>query len=241
MDLGDRMKLYEKVSQINLTRRMPCIIRIDGKAFHTFTSGMNKPWDIRLVNLFLESIIFLCENIQGLKIAYWQSDEVSLLLTDYEKITTDAWFDKNVQKMVSVSASLITAKFNRLLFRDLFFTEERYCIPVMFDSRVFTLPKEEVCNYFIWRQQDAERNSIQGLAQANFPHKQLLNLSCDKLQDKLFLEKGISWNNCATWQKRGACVVKEYYEKDGATRSKWIVDWEIPIFTKDREYIERYI
>lgn len=238
MDLGDRMKLYEKVSQIDLTKRMPCIIRIDGKAFHTLTRGMDKPWDMRLVDCMLDSTKHLCENVQGVKLAYWQSDEVSLLLTDYEQLTTSAWFDKNVQKMVSVSASIMTAYFNDG-YTNTFY--DRHVTKVFFDSRVFILPKEEVCNYFIWRQQDAERNSIQGLAQANFPHKQLLNLSCDKLQDKLFLEKGISWNNCATWQKRGACVVKEYYEKDGATRSKWIVDWEIPIFTKDREYIERYI
>lgn len=241
MDLGDRMKLYEKASQINLTRRMPCIIRIDGKAFHTFTKGMIKPWDERLVDLLMKSIIYLCENIQGVKIAYWQSDEVSLLLTDYEKITTDAWFGKNVQKMVSVSASLITAKFNRLLDMDSSFAEEKRHVPVMFDSRVFVLPKEEVCNYFIWRQQDAERNSIQGLAQANFSHKQLLNLSCEKLQNKLFLEKNINWNDCLTWQKHGACVVKEYYSKDDVTRSRWVTDWEMPILTEDREYIEKYL
>lgn len=240
MDLNDRMKLYEKVSQVNLTRRMPCIIRIDGKAFHTFTKGMNKPWDKRLVDLLLDSVIYLCGNIQGAKLAYWQSDEVSLLLTDYEKITSEAWFDKNVQKMVSVSASMMTAMFNKNLCN--YFLEPRYCkVPVMFDSRVFVLPKEEVCNYFVWRQQDAERNSVQGLAQANFSHKQLLNLSCDKLQDKLFLEKNINWNDCEVWQKRGVCVVKEYYDKDGTTRSRWVVDWNTLVFTKDREYIEQYV
>ena len=235
-DLGDRMKGYENVSRNYLTRRMPFIIRVDGKSFHTFTRSLVKPWDNDLVQSMLYASIGLCEELAGVKLAYWQSDEVSFLVTDYDDINTQAWFDKNIQKIVSVSASIMTAHFNKL------FQEKIKGFPLaFFDSRVFILPKEEVCNYFIWRQQDATRNSIQGLAQSNFSQKQLHGLKTNQLQDKLMLEKNINWNDCLTWQKRGACVVKENFMFNETERSRWIVDWEIPIFTQDRNYIERYL
>jgi len=237
-DLGDRMKGYENVSRFYLTKRMPAIIRIDGKSFHTYTKNLSKPWNQDFVSTMLETTKYLCENISGSKIAYWQSNEISILITDYDDINTQAWFDKNIQKIVSVSASIATASFNRLM-------EKYFCtIPSLafFDSRVFVLPKEDVCNYFVWRQQDATRNSVQGLAQSNFSHKQLHSLNISQLQDKLMIEKNINWNDCLTWQKRGACAVKEnYFLEGGVERSKWIIDWEIPIFTQDRNYIERFV
>lgn len=234
MDLGDRMKGYENVSRLYLTRRVPYIIRLDGKSFHTYTQRLEKPWDERLVIAMLETTKYLCENIEGVKLGYWQSDEISLLLTDYENINTQAWFDKNVQKIVSVSASIATAYFNKCM--------DLLRLPLaFFDSRVFILPKEEVCNYYAWRQKDCTSNSIQGLAQANYSHKQLHRLNNSQLQDKLKLEKNINWKDCLTWQKRGACVVKEKYIKEETERSRWVIDWEIPIFTQDRNYIEKLI
>ncbi len=197
----------------------------------------------------------LCENIQGCKLAYTQSDEISLLMTDYDSLTTDAWFDKNVQKIVSVSASMITLFFNNNFSNMI----ERYSSKIdsldssdeckdnarsylskykkkiysaTFDSRVFVLPKEEVCNYFIWRQNDATVNAIQMVAQANFTHKELQNLSCNKLQDKLFLEKNINFNDFKTYQKRGTCIIK---------KEEWDSDLDIPVFSKDRSYIEKYV
>lgn len=111
----------------------------------------------------------------------------------------------------------------------------------MFDARAFTLPKEEVCNYFIWRQQDASRNSVQMVAQSLFSHKQLHGKNTGELQDMMFTEHGVNWNDYPTHQKRGACIVKEYYEKEGATRSRWVPDLEIPIFTQDRDYIDKCV
>ena len=114
----------------------------------------------------------------------------------------------------------------------------------MFDSRVFNIPKEEVCNYFVWRQQDATRNSIEAVGQANFSHKELNCKSCDKIQDMLFTEKNINWNDFPAYQKRGACINKETYELDNDThaiRSRWVVDKNIPVFTQDREYIEKFV
>jgi tRNA(His) 5'-end guanylyltransferase len=192
-------------------------------------------------------------------VGYTQSDEISLLLTDYETITTSAWFDKNIQKMVSISASMATLAFN-LAFsniitdgvenKDWAFDPEmlnmyklysKKQFTALFDSRVFIIPKEEVNNYFIWRQQDATRNAIQMVGQANFSHKQLQNKNCNQIQEMLFQEKGINFNDLPVYQKRGACIIKESYDKEGTQRTRWIADKDIPIFTQDRNYIEKYI
>ena len=262
--LGDRMKRYEGVTRNYLKRRMPVVIRIDGKAFHTFTRGFQKPFDMLLMKTMWETCKYLCANIQGCKIAYTQSDEISLLLTDYETLTTDAWFENNIQKMVSVSASMATLAFNKVfsqqvesLLNENVRTPEDYelnkkyydiiqkCIyTALFDSRVFNIPKEEVCNYFIWRQQDASRNSVQMVGRASFSDKQLYNKNCDMIQEMLFSEKGINWNDIPTYQKRGACIYKETYTLDNGTnaiRTRWITDEDIPIFTQDRDYIEKYL
>ena len=168
--LGDRMKNnYENITRYYLTRRMPVIIRIDGRAFHTFTRGFKKPFDDILVSTMQDTMKYLCENIQGCVLGYTQSDEISLVLTDYAELTTDAWFGNNLQKMCSISASMATLAFNKAFTRNIskqskrFYTEyleekdasyiETLEIAMnkgaMFDSRVFTIPKEEVCNALI--------------------------------------------------------------------------------------------
>lgn len=270
--LGDRMKNnYENISRYYLTRRMPIIIRIDGKSFHTFTKGFKKPFDDILVKTMQDTMKYLCENIQGCVLGYTQSDEISLVLVDYAELTTDAWFGNNLQKMCSVSASMATLAFNKAFTRNIskqskrFYTEyleekdasyiETLEIAMnkgaMFDSRVFTIPKEEVCNYMLWRQQDATRNSILSVGQANFSHKDLHGKSCNNIQDMLMTQKGINWNDYATTLKRGSCCIKvddglAQYDEAGnicgyTQRSQWIIDNEIPIFSQDRNYIERLI
>jgi len=241
--LGDRMKCYENVNRIHLTKRMPAIIRIDGRAFHTFTHKFERPFDLVFMQTMWETTKYLCKNIEGCKVAYTQSDEISLLLTDYENLTTQSWFDKNVQKMVSVSASLATAAFNWWLPN---FSEgkepytNKYNIAT-FDSRVFIIPKEEVCNYFIWRQQDATRNAIQSVGQSNFSPKQMHGKNTSQIQDMLFLEKQINFNDISTDKKRGICFTKQEFDHNGTTRTDWFIDKDIPIFTEDRNYIEKFI
>ena len=270
--LGDRMKNnYENISRYYLTRRMPVIVRLDGKAFHTFTRGFKKPFDYILVKTMQDTMKYLCENIQGCVLGYTQSDEISLVLTDYAELTTDAWFGNNLQKMCSVSASMATLAFNKAFTRNISkqskrlyteYLEEKDASYIetleiamnkgaMFDSRVFTIPKEEVCNYMLWRQQDATRNSIQSVGQANFSQKELHGQSCNNIQDMLMTQKGINWNDYATTLKRGSCCIKidngiaKYDEvgniSDYIQRSKWIIDDEIPIFTKNRNYVEKLI
>ena len=227
--LGNRMKNnYESRTKQFLTRRTNTIIRLDGKAFHTYTKNLDKPFDEGLIEDMQETTKYLCENIQGCKAGYTQSDEISLLLTDYDNLQTDAWFDGNVQKIVSISAAMATAKFNDLRikrFASDFYRTLETCktfvdefihnsfdskLPV-FDSRVFQIPEsEEVVNYFIWRQQDAERNSIQMLAQSLYSHKELHKKNTSVLQDMCF-EKGSNWNDLHFSKKRGSLILKNTY------------------------------
>lgn len=227
LDLGNRMKIYEAVSRNYLIRRMPVIIRIDGKAFHTFCRGLKKPYDLRLVDAMINTAYDLCSSIQGCKFAYTQSDEISLLLIDYDTLQTDAWFSDNVQKMVSIAASMTTCIFNKKF-------EHAKGQQAMFDARAFNLAKEEVCNYFIWRQGDCVRNSISSLAQSEFSHKRLQGLNCSQMQELLWQEKNINWNGCPTWQKRGFAV----HKKDDGT---WLINQEIPTFSADRDFIEKHV
>ena len=258
--LGDRMKGYEYVTRNYLTRKLPVIIRIDGKAFHSFTRGLKKPFDEIFVKSMQDTMKYLCENVQGCVLGYTQSDEITLVLVDYQNRDASAWFDNNIQKMISVSASMATLAFNNAFWdnmaeylnanqiNDMNFIEMMYkkLWSAMFDSRVFTLPKEEVANCLIWRQQDATRNSIQSVGQANFSHKELHGKNCSDIQDMLMLEKCINWNDYPTHLKRGSCCIKRPFKvnegtEQEAVRNKWVIDTEIPIFTQDKDYINKLI
>lgn len=267
-NLGTRMKeFYEQVPKFKLYRRTPVAIRLDGKAFHTFTRGFQKPFDEVLIESMQKTMKYLCENIQGCVLGYTQSDEITLILVDYQTFDTSAWFDYEIQKICSISASMATMAFNK------FFAEEvdiynsnpnnsgrqaNWYIAAklkgaMFDARCFNIPKEEVANLIYWRQLDATRNSIQMVGQANFSHKELQGCSCNKIQDMLMTEKGINWNDFPTYQKRGSCCVrrgkltnKVNKNPDGSfsliKQSEWVIDKDIPIFKgEDRKYIEDLI
>ena len=253
--LGDRMKSnYEEVYKYKLTRRTPVIIRLDGKAFHTFTRGFQKPFDEILIKSMQDTMKYLCQNIQGCVLGYTQSDEITLVLIDYKKLNSEAWFDYEVQKLSSISASMATLAFNKFFeynvekfkeeMKDLAIKiDQKYlntlekCIEkgAMFDSRCFNIPREEVTNCVLWRQQDATRNSIQMLAQHFFSQKVIDNRSNNELQDMLFTQKGINWNDLPTYLKRGSCCIKN---EEGS----WKIDLNIPKFVNEgRNYIEDLI
>lgn len=236
------MKEYERVSQNTLIRRTPVIIRVDGKAFHTFTKQFKStltddPFSVILHTLMTRTSASMMAHTQNAVFAYTQSDEISILLKDWTQLNTDQWFAGNVQKMVSISAAMATGYFN--------FHLTSYFIPTwvgavpLFDSRVFNLPKEEVTNYFLWRQQDATRNSINMLGQHHFSHKELHGKSTSDVQDMLMLQKGVNWNDLNTWKKRGSGVVRN--PNQFSSVSPVVIDEEIPIFTQDRDYIERLL
>ena len=273
-ELGKRMKeFYEQVPKTRLVHRTPVAIRIDGKAFHTFTRGFEKPFDEVLGKAMRETMKYLCENIQGCVLGYTQSDEITLILIDYKKLTSSAWFDYEVQKMCSIAASMATMAFNRAFKEEvnIWFGEQTVPIPektaqlynlymekiekgAMFDARVFNIPKEEVANLIYWRQLDATRNSIQMVGQANFSHSELQNKSCNVIQEMLFQERDINWNDFPTHLKRGSCCIKnntnitfarsygEEVETGSIQRPHWEIDLEIPIFKEEgRQYINKRI
>ena len=251
--LGDRMKGYENAYRISLPRRMPIIVRIDGRAFHTFTKGFQKPYDSVLSQAMWETAQELCRQISGAKLAYVQSDEISVLITNDDTLDTQPWFNNILQKIVSLSSSIATISFN-MAFRksfQLWAKDEMelsdlklfdtYCgrmNQATFDARAFVIPNEEVCNYFIWRQQDAIRNSIQMAVQAVYSHKELMYKNQSDMQDML-MKKGINWNHYQAWQKRGICITKQIDPE--TNRSSWQPDKNTPIFTQNRLYINHLL
>ena len=249
---------YESRSQTHLTRLIPVIMRIDGKAFHTYTKGLNKPFDGGLMDDMNSTAIHLCQNIQGAKCAYVQSDEISILITDYDTLQTDAWFDYNVQKICSISASLATGVFNYLRIKRLFgstigtfvkdpiYTKEYVVsmpfetfdnfILASFDSRTFNIPKEEVANYFLARQKDAVKNSIASVAQSLYSSKELHGKNGNQQQELIF-QKGINWNDFSVSEKRGRFIVKNTYWNGELVTSKEVLDkygdYNIEQYTKN--------
>lgn len=259
-ELGTRMKeFYEQVPKTKLMRRTPVAIRVDGKAFHTFTRGFERPFDMIMVHAMQSTMKYMCEHIQGCVLGYTQSDEITFILIDYKNLNSDAWFGYEVQKVCSIAAAMATMAFNVYFGfevsdtfnpNDIFKThyvkvsdfEEGGCNTLkrgMFDARCFNIPREEVTNLLYWRQLDATRNSIQSVGQYYFSQKELHRKSCNDIQDMLLTQKNINWNDYDTDLKRGSCCVKAVDENG---RSKWIVDTEIPIFRGEgREYVERLI
>lgn len=241
--LGDRMKTYEGVERRYLTRREPLIIRIDGVHFHSFTKGFERPFDEAFLNCMRNTMLDLCKNIQGAQLGYTQSDEISLLLLDDDTIETEPWFKKNIQKIVSVSAAMATFFFNKEFdFACISSQASRGMMEAyinnrmaIFDARAFILPREEVMNYFVWRQQDCTRNSIQSVGQTYFSHNQLFGKSCNDIQNMLLTEHNINWNDYEVALKRGVCARKV---KKNLLHKTWELDTNIPIFNQQPDYVE---
>lgn len=245
--LGDRMKLYEQASRSVLPGRCPVIIRVDGKAFHTYTKNLGRPVDHRLVEVMNDTAIALCKGIQGAQLAYVQSDEISVLVHGYKTFESSPWFDNQIQKMVSVSAGLASATFTALSPRiwapagELAYSPENIR-PAVFDSRAFVVPEADVNNYFLWRQKDAVRNSIQTLARFLYSHKECDNKNNLELQE-MCQKRSRPWSEEPTAFRRGRCILKETYlhAETQVERSRWTVDNEIPIFSEDSSYVKRHL
>jgi len=242
--LGDRIKEnYENRCRYYLPRRCYMLLRLDGKAFHTWTRGLDYPFDVKFQELIDTSALLFCKEVQGTIFAYTQSDEISLLLIDFdpsgEKVGTDAWFDGNLQKICSVGASTFTSIFNE--HRSDFLIDRK---PAIFDCRAFTISDPiEVYNYFVWRQNDASRNSIQAAALSFYSHKECFKKGCNELQEMIW-QKGQNWNDYPVRFKRGGFIYydptltvgnalnKKTEEPIEFTRPKgWSIYKDVPIFT----------
>ena len=259
-DLANRMKEYEKRNQYYLQKRTPVAIRVDGRSFHTFTKGFKRPFDDILMKSMQETAKYMCENMGNAKFAYIQSDEITIILVDYDTLETDCWFNYRTDKLCSIAASMATMAFNKFFYENVRkFSFNHTEAPArnkllntyldaikkgaMFDARCFNIPKEEVTNLVYWRQLDASRNSIQMVGQANFSHKELQHKSCNDIQDMLMTQKGINWNDLPTYQKRGSCCVRNkiiiksddvietaQLRDTSKSENEWVIDTEIPIF-----------
>ena len=265
-DLAKRMKDYEMRDRYFLQKRIPVAIRVDMRAGHTFTRGFKRPFDDIFMKSMQETAKYMCENMGNAKLAYVQSDEITIILTDYDTLETDCWFNYRTDKLCSISASMATMAFNKFFERN----AENYiqnCATdyeidglygkgtpeyqlceiyqkavnkgAMFDARCFNIPKEEVTNYFYWRQLDAIRNSIQMVGQAHFPHNILQYKTCEDIKDMLYVKDEIVWELLPTYKQRGICCIKQDYIYENILRKQWVIDNNIPLFKEEgRDYIE---
>lgn len=270
--LSDRMKEYESNTQFKLVKKLPVIIRIDGRSFSKFTKGFEKPFDLDLSKIFQDVALALRKEIPGVKFIYSQSDEISLLLTDWDSNKQedggriDTWYDYRLQKIVSVVSSMATVKFNECIYnlieeykkiaqvewqKDDFGNVDMYVYKInllqrklfkaTFDTRAFNLPADEVINYFIYRQQDAIRNSVSSFARKYYTTKQLQGVNNTEKINKVKDEFGIDFNtDVSQLQKVGFAVVTNFKAKD-TDKDKFELDINIPMFKDDRQYIEKYL
>lgn len=260
--LGDRMKEYEQTPSLKLPKRLPIIIRIDGRAFHTVTRNFQKPFDKLFVQTMQQTALALCEQVSDCRFAYTESDEISLLVYPKNLISAEPFFDNKIQKICSITASIATMAFYKNFVKN--FNEwkdetkesdgdklaQAYQTVVdkgiNFDSRCFVLPLNEVVNYFIWRQQDATKNSIQMVARTLYSHKELQGKGFSQLNELLFA-KGVNFDQLPTVWKRGTGIFKvpTPIVVEGHTepliRNKWYIDNEMPIITDHREYITQHM
>lgn len=249
-DFDIRMKDYEHRTRYLLPKRTYTLCRIDGKGFSKYTKNCVKPFDYDLIEDMQETTKYILENVMGGVLGYHQSDEITLLLCDFQDIKSEAYFNNNLQKLDSVIASYATSKFNHLrnirAIKQSTATSFDDAISILeglrqaeFDCRVWTVSDPwEALNAFVWRQQDATKNAVSMAASAYISHKQLQKLNGKQKQEKLFTEHGINFNDYPVDAKRGAMVYKVENE-DG--RSKWFIDRDMPILTKDMAYIQSKI
>ena len=256
--LDTRMKtFYEETSKTKLVRRMPVAIRIDGRAFSTFTRRMNKPFDEILTTAMQKTTEYLCKNIQGCVFGYTQSDEITLILVDYENLNSSAWFDYEVQKLCSISASMATFMFNKVFFElackytdlnnydsdghwlgsdDYWKTlQKNIHNGAMFDARCFNIPKEEVTNLVYWRQKDARRNAVSMIGRTIYTPKELHGVTTEELIEMLG-KRGINvetdYKHCNLYGT--ACIKNE--------EGKWTLDYNMPMLLgEDRNYLDRFV
>jgi tRNA(His) guanylyltransferase len=243
--LGDRLKKnYEDAYRVHLPRRTNVIVRLDMKSGHSYTKYFKRPFDDYFMEAMDETAIALCEEVQNVKLCYQQSDELSLWLAPYETLETEPYFDNNLQKIVSVTAGIAAANFNKIRTLQCFEqAKELNCLQNdvddyknfnlgVFDSRAFIIPElAEVANYYQWRSNDCSRNSIQMVARSLYSHQECENKSCEELQEMTW-KRGNNWNDLPPRYKRGRIVIKEYSDKEvilkngdkiTCNRGEWVV------------------
>jgi tRNA(His) 5'-end guanylyltransferase len=240
-DFDKRMKRYEQVTDTYLMRRTPVICRLDGEHFRTYTKGMKKPFDDIFRKSMQDTMMALCKEIPGCVFGYTQSDEITLVLVDYQTLETEAWFDYRISKLIASTASKAARLFNKFFVdnttqmadEETFKRYAKKFHKADFDSRVFNVPMWDVVNNVLWRQKDAAKNSVATVAQSLYSQKELNGIKSKDLKVKMLTEKGVDWDSLAPEYKWGTACRRV----DG----KWSIDYEMPMLSDDRDYLEKLI
>lgn len=197
-NIGDRIKRYEAVSDYSFSPRHPLFIRVDGKAFHTFTRHCDKPFDQNLVDGMVFAGGWTALEMQGFKLGYVQSDECTFMLTDFDSHQTQGWFDYKLNKLVSLSAAMFSVAFN----------QHYGSADAVFDSRAFIVPRDDAPNVFVWRQRDWERNSVQMLTRSLYSHKECNEKKIPEMHEMLH-DKGVNWVDLSPQLRNGTFFTKD--------------------------------
>lgn len=247
--LGDRQKEYEKNSDYVLTRRLPIIIRVDGRSFSRLTRKLTKPYSVDIGNIMSETMMYCIMEMQGAVFGYQQHDEINFILRNDQSFDSDPWYQNRIQKITSVASSLATLSFNRGLSR----LDPPLDIigDAIFDARVFALPTiSEVVNYLVWRQQDCIRDAVSAAAQEELSLKFGKRTAMKLLQKRTVAEKkelllsqaNIDFDEIYSSSfKYGVAAYKVptiIPSKEGMTaRNKWTLNDTVPLFVEEKDFI----
>jgi len=246
--LGDRMKEYEAVYDVSMMRRVPVVVRLDGKGFSRLTKRLKleKPFDQRFLTVMADTMVAVASQVQGCVVGYTQSDEISIAIINHRTLDAEPYFGNRILKIASITASMATARFNRRLWRILPSNDKDDDGEAYFDSRPFTMPTAvEAMNALIWRQQDCVRNSILSAAYYEIgkvkgrktTQKMMYGLDTSQLQELLFQEVGINWSTHYSPElKRGTVTYRKMVEIETpngkAVRHKWVTE-AAPVFQSE--------
>lgn len=253
-NLEEKCLFYRDMTDYKLLPNSYVIIMLDGRGFSKgIKNKFEKPFDDNFIYMMNETAKYLCENIQGCKFAYVQSDEISLVLTDFDSPTTDSFFGNRISKLQSIIASMASGKFNQLM---LLYRLKNGIIkdngeieksPIyQFDCKCWNVPTfNDVFAWFLWRQNDCIKNSKQQTAQTYLPHKLLLGKTTDEQISILFKEKEIDWNELCNDKKYGRFLFKKKVlftnieTGENYQRSKWV--YESAFLLTDKNGKEKFI
>ena len=244
-NLEDKCQYYRSLTDYKLLPNSYVLVMLDGRSFSNLIKNkFEKPFDESFIDMMNQTAQYVCENVEGTKFAYVQSDEISLVLTDFDTPTTDSFFGYRLCKLTSLIASIATAKFNRLMIKyrlekgmginpgDVIDNSPLY----QFDCKVWNVPNlNDVYAWFLYRQIDCVRNSKQQAAQSYIPHKELMNLNTDKQINLLFEKENIDWNQYSADKKYGRFISKHKVimnnidTGDVYYRHKWLVQPAFPL------------
>lgn len=256
--LGNRMKAYEAVNEHYLVPKMPFIIRVDGKAFHTFTKHFKKPFDSIMERAMKATMQSLCKDIPGCVLGYTQSDEITLVCTYSDRIVSEAWFNGRIEKIVAISAAKATKYFNKhyreavlsvfsekndINAWDVHMIYHKNFDEAEFDARVFNLPEWDCINNIIWRQQDAIRNSVEMVGHCFYSARELNRVNTDMIKMKLLTDHNIMWDAYPEYNKRGTFCYKVQREKEThgkvVTRNIWEIEKHPVFLQENREWFSQ--